>query len=263
MISMKQFKNELLPIQFLGLQHLYLGGNSPLSKASLHQNRHASTPCDLFAKTRFSICKSIQSIRFCSTVMLKRGLFSAIRYYGIISKQINIDMILSYSIGLTPIGVAIYEQESTYSGRYAPGRDGREDADIPDRGEWERHTYDGESLVRLLSDDERGDLYGDGDSHLRSRLEGETDNPGSAQGMTDRSMSASTKPFTSAECGRRFTLTAPCYPIIQILDGAFRPAELFPNVSSAGKHLSPVREHTSEKWEGGASAPPETYPEAI
>ena len=76
--------------------------------------------------------------------------------------------------------------------------------------------------------------------------------------MTDGSMSDSIKPFTSAECGRRFTLTAPCYPIIQILDGAFRPAEF---VFSAGKTPS-VRE-PSEKWEGGASAPPETYPEAI
>ena len=78
--------------------------------------------------------------------------------------------------------------------------------------------------------------------------------------MTDGSMSYSIKPFTSAEYGR-FTLTAPCYPTTN--SGAFRPAELFPNVSSAGKHLSPVREYPSEKWEGGALAPPETHPEAI
>lgn len=72
-------------------------------------------------------------------------------------------------------------------------------------------------------------------------------------------MMQSTKPFAPAEYGSRFTLTAPCYPIIQILDGAFRPAEF---VFSAGK--TPVREYpSSEKWEGGASTPPETYPEAI
>ncbi|NCA74245.1 MAG: hypothetical protein EOM93_05330 [Gammaproteobacteria bacterium] len=73
-------------------------------------------------------------------------------------------------------------------------------------------------------------------------------------------MSDSIKPFTSAEYGRRFTLTVPCYPTTN--SGAFRPAELFPNVSSAGKHLSPVREDPSEKWEGGASAPPSIFSEA-
>ena len=264
MISMKQFKNELLPIQLLRTGSPYLGGNSPLSIYCLYQNRAASKAWDLLAKRFVSTSESTHFSSVGSIVTPTFGLFSEI----LISSKIP-PMVINIHDRILPL---IYEsringepeyERTTFSGRYAPGRDGGEDADIPDRRGRTGHTHVGQSLVRVLSFGGHGRLHEDGDVGSRYCDGSETDNPVRAQGITDGSMSDSIKPFTSAECGRRFTLTAPCYPIIQILDGAFRPAELFPNVSSAGKHLSPVREHTSEKWEGGASAPPETYPEAI
>jgi hypothetical protein len=73
--------------------------------------------------------------------------------------------------------------------------------------------------------------------------------------MTDGDMSAF-KPITVAS-GGRITLTA-SYPIIQDTHGALRPAESNPIVSSAGKTPF-VREGPSEKWEGGAEAPPNAH----
>ncbi len=242
-------------------------GSSP-SSILFAWKRQNSTPCDWLAKVWSSTLDISQSYNAGSTVTFNRFLrsdsdFLAILWHNIAQKRINIHVNLCAIIADYAIGLTSNEKNKPNSGRYAPGRDGGEDADVPDRRGRTGHTHVGQSLVRVLSFGGHGRLHEDGDVGSRYCDGSETDNPVRAQGITDGSMSDSIKPFTSAECGRRFTLTAPCYPIIQILDGAFRPAELFPNVSSAGKHLSPVREHTSEKWEGGALAPPETHPEAI
>ena len=263
MISMKQFRNELLSNKLYGFQLHQRGGNSPFSRYDIYQCNAASKACDRLAKRLDSTCLSTQINVSGSIVTLTLGLLSDLIYTKITPMCINIDGALStLALLLCSAGVG-KDENAILSGRCAPGRTGGEDADIPDRRGRTGHTHVGQSLVRVLSFGGHGRLHEDGDVGSRYCDGSETDNPVRAQGITDGSMSDSIKPFTSAECGRRFTLTAPCYPIIQILDGAFRPAELFPNVSSAGKHLSPVREVPSEKWEGGASAPPETYPEAI
>ena len=253
MISMKQFRNELLPIQFR-TGSPYLGGNSPFSIYCLYQNRAASKAWDLLAKRFVSTSKSTHFSSAGSIVTPTLGLFSEI----LISSKIP-PMIINIHDRILPL---IYEsringepdyERTTFSGRCAPGRTGGEDADIPDRGGRAGHTHVGKGLVRVLTFGGHGRLHGDGDVGSRHCDGSETYNPVRSPEMIE--------PITAADRGRRFTLTAPSYPIIQILDGAFRPAEFTPIVSSAGE-TNFVREDPSEKWEGGASAPPSIFSEA-
>ena len=102
------------------MSHLNHGDCPPLF---LYQYRHASTACERFAKCFSLICSSIQSISSWSTVTLRRGLFSAIKYDLVPSKIINIVVIDTYSIGLNLIGVTTNDKSNSLSASSAdPGR---------------------------------------------------------------------------------------------------------------------------------------------
>ncbi len=253
MISMKQFRNELLSNKLYGFQLHQRGGNSPFSRYDIYQCNAASKACDRLAKRLDSTCLSTQINVSGSIVTLTLGLLSDLIYTKITPMCINIDGALStLALLLCSAGVG-KDENAILSGRCAPGRTGGEDADIPDRGGRAGHTHVGKGLVRVLTFGGHGRLHGDGDVGSRHCDGSETYNPVRSPEMIE--------PITAADRGRRFTLTAPSYPIIQILDGAFRPAEFTPIVSSAGE-TNFVREDPSEKWEGGASAPPSIFSEA-
>lgn len=112
-----QKKNEQPPFKNFGLQLLnHFGGCSPFD-FSIYQYRHASTACDLFAKTCLSICESIQSITSWLMVTFKRGLYSFIVWHTVASKLINNDKIVFNSISPSGIGVAKYERNRPISER--------------------------------------------------------------------------------------------------------------------------------------------------
>lgn len=116
--------NGLPPFNVLGLQDLRRGGSSPLSNPSFAHCIQASTACDLLAKTFFSIRESAHLSNKGSIVTLIFDLYTSIKSYQVGCEHFNIGQIVSYYIGLNPIGLAKNDKRTpTSAGHGRPVED--------------------------------------------------------------------------------------------------------------------------------------------
>lgn len=169
--------NELPSIKFLGNGSPYRGGSSPLSRYPLYQNRAASKAWDLLAKRLVLTSESTQSKSLESIVTPTLGLFSEeLMYSKIPPMDINIHDQMLPIIHESGINGEPKYENTTYSGRYAPGRAGGKGIILPNYRGRGNNTHSRKSVIRVLSNGGYGYLRQVGETNLSHGHRSKKDN---------------------------------------------------------------------------------------